>query len=275
MPSLNNKTIREIIRYVDKAGMSNLGIVVDLDGRSQEIRTPAAQCFFNADYVVVEIITEKGAALKKSNSITENAAFAALNCTGVVVLVVVTGLSAVAEVPTFGLSTPLTVMGAVGTVGGISSCANSALRTYNAIRDNGKNQHWDSIPTYRTAVQLMDYASLVGVASTIGQVKNVAKILQRSGVYIKSAGKGAVARQGRKRLAKELITANNPSLTPKQIKDLMRSGAQPTVITNKAVSTKMITTLMESFSAGLTILSSSLDGNIKNLAVSLARLENQ
>ncbi|PCI42213.1 MAG: hypothetical protein COB51_13340 [Moraxellaceae bacterium] len=121
-------------------------------------------------------------------------------------------------------------------------------------------------------VRVDGISQLCASASAVATVK-ILNILKRSGVGLKTAGKGAVNRQARARLAKESTKANRPGISNGELKSLVYSGKSPKRFSNLVITKNIVKSLKDSIAAGLSFLASALDGNIKNVTVSLIKLE--
>jgi len=70
-----------------------------------------------------------------------------------------------------------------------------------------------------------------------------------------------------------LATINSPGISNGELKSLVYSGKAPKRFSNLVITKDIVKSLKDSIAAGLSFLASALDGNIKNVTVSLIKLE--
>lgn len=137
----------------------------------------------------------------------------------------------------------------------------------------GRNQKMDSFPAYKTTLQVLDGISLVGVGASAIAARRAVKVLANAGVKIPTALTGSINRQQASLLTKEMIKLRRPNVSNGEIKRLIRRGAEPKRYTSAQISAGAMKSLKDSIAAGLSFLSSSLDGNVKEVSIYIVGLE--
>lgn len=131
----------------------------------------------------------------------------------------------------------------------------------------GQNAIWDSSPAYSVTMQVVDGVSLIGVgASAISAVRAI-RLLAKAEVKIPSAIAGIINRQEAARLTKEMIKMRRADVTNREIKQLIKQGAEPRRYSKDLIQAGMVKSLKNSIASGLSFLSSALDGDVKELSV--------
>lgn len=131
----------------------------------------------------------------------------------------------------------------------------------------GQNAIWDSSPAYSVTMQVVDGVSLIGVgASAISAVRAI-RLLAKAEVKIPSAIAGIINRQEAARLTKEMIKMRRADVTNREIKQLIKQGAEPRRYSKDQIQAGMVKSLKDSIASGLSFLSSALDGDVKELSV--------
>lgn len=189
----------------------------------------------------------------RSTTESVEASLMAINCTAAVIAALVTFGSVGFSPFSGGTSLVLTSVGYAATAATGASCANSTLRTYNAIRSPEINVHLDSIPAYKTAMTVFDGISIVGVGASAVTTIKVMGILKRAGVTVRGALTGNVARQARSRLSYQNIKGSQSGISNKEIKKMMRTGDVPRRMTGRAISDSTVKALRDFFAAGMSL----------------------
>ncbi len=256
---------------IDKIpALTGIGIILNTNQGSSTIRENNS-CLAAGDYLVIDLDAEVASQYDWGN-IGQEAGLAAINCSAAVIAALVTFGSTAATPVTGGTSLALTSIGYAATVATGASCAVSAVRTYNAITDPKTNEIYDSIPAYQTTMKVLDGVSLLGVGASAIAMTKVMKIMGRAGITLGAAKAGSASRPARTRLAREVLKYENPAMTNRQVKEYFKLGMGPKRVTTKALTENTILSLRDSLAAGLSFLSSSLDGHVKNAAIYIVRL---
>ncbi len=113
---------------------------------------------------------------------------------------------------------------------------------------------------------------MLGVGASAIAMAKVMRIMGRAGITLGAAKVGSASRPARARLAREVLKYENPAMTNRQVKEYFKLGMGPKRVTTKALTENTILSLRDSLAAGLSFLSSSLDGHVKNAAIYIVRL---
>lgn len=121
-------------------------------------------------------------------------------------------------------------------------------------------------------LQVLDGVSLLGVGASAVTARRAIKVLSNAGVHIPVALTGNVNRQQAALLTKEMIRLRRPNVSNGELKRLMRQGLEPKRFPATQIAAGAIKSLKDSIAAGLSFLSSALDGNIKEINIYLVGL---
>jgi hypothetical protein len=102
--------------------------------------------------------------------------------------------------------------------------------------------------------------------------RRAVKVLSNAGVNIPAALTGNINRQQSTLLTKEMIKLRRPDVSNGELKKLIRSGKEPKRYSKQEISAGALRSLKDSIAAGLSFLSSSLDGNVKEITIYLVDL---
>jgi len=255
---------------IDKIpALTGIGIVLNTKQGSSVIRENNS-CLAAGDFIVIDLDAEVASEYDWGN-IGQEAGLAAINCSAAVIAALVTFGSAAATPVTGGTSLALTSIGYAATVATGGSCIVSLARTYNAAYNPNTNEMMDKMPAYQTTVKILDGVSLLGVGASAITMTKVIHVMRRAGVTIGAAKAGTASRPARARLAKEVLKHQNPNMTNRQVKEYFQMGVGPKRVTTKTLTENTILSLRDSLASGLSFLSSSLDGNVKNAAIYIVR----
>lgn len=246
------------------------GVVLAIDESAEVLKQPQGSPVRN-HFVVIDIKTGKHDVSMRE--VVGEGAMTTVNCTAMVVAAFVTLGGTAAAPVSGGGSLALSALGYAATTATALSCGNSALRTFNAVAFPGRNQKMDSFPAYKTTLQVLDGISLVGVGASAIAARRAVKVLANAGVKIPTALTGNINRQQASLLTKEMIKLRRPNVSNGEIKRLIRGGAEPKRYTSAQISAGAMKSLKDSIAAGLSFLSSSLDGNVKEVSIYIVGLE--
>jgi hypothetical protein len=267
----NSPQIQSVVSSIQKSPVTKgQGIIVSIDGDARIMQKAATIDGF-AEYVVIDIQS-------RSPSFSEAGGYkelglAAINCTAAVVAGLFTFSTAAASPFSGGSSLILTGTGYAATAATGLACANSAARVYNAAANPETNRKWDQSETYQTSMKVIDGVSLLGVGVAAVSGARVLGIMSKAGVSLRSATRGTVQRQARKRLARAIVEKNNPGISGSQYKSLVQSGTVAKRLTAKEVNKGLLKHLMDSIAAGLSFGASSADGLVYQVAVYVVAIE--
>lgn len=271
MPTLITPQIRQQCLQATNSviELRPLGVVLAIDGNADVLRQPHTAPVDN-HYIVIDVTTGKPEV--SAREVAGEGAMAAINCSAAVVGGVVTFGTAAAAPVTGGTSLVLTTIGVAATAATGLSCFNSGIRTYNAMFHVGRNQQWDNVQAYKTSLQVLDGVSLLGVGASAVAARRAIKVLSNAGVHIPTALTGNINRQQAALLTKEMIRLRRPNISNGELKKLVREGVEPKRYPAPQITAGAIKSLKDSIAAGLSFLSSALDGNIKEINIYLVGL---
>jgi len=157
------------------------------------------------------------------------------------------------------------------TAAGASSlqCINGIVRTGLEIAKPEANDWLDSEAWYQNASIGLDAASLLGVgASALTTIKLVRIAKATTGKTLREVLRG-LSRQERAKLTKELLSINDPRMTPKMLKLKQLAGELPKRYTTTQLKHGTVTQIKDSLGAAIGLTGSALSGNVKTIAVGL------
>ncbi|MEW6205934.1 MAG: hypothetical protein AB1516_11485 [Pseudomonadota bacterium] len=265
-PAIRQKVLQSSNSVIE---LRPLGVVLAVDGSAAVLREPHTAPVQN-QYIVIDIKTGKPEV--SGREVLAEGAMTAINCTAAVVAGFVTfGSGAVAPVAG-GTSLALTAIGVAATGATAASCVNSSTRTINALFFPGDNQILDKMPAYSTTMQVLDGVSLLGVGASAIAARRAVKVLSNAGVHIPAALTGNINRQQSALLTREMIKLRRPNISNGELKKLIRSSKEPKRYTKQEISAGALKSLKDSIAAGLSFLSSVLDGNVREINIYLVSL---
>ena len=145
----------------------------------------------------------------------------------------------------------------------------SAGRLLNEIFDPNANQILDSDPWVQRTSAALDAISIAGGAGSLGQAAKAAiRLSKTSGRPLVKIVQG-MNRAERKRLAQDVAKYTNTATTRKQFVRLARSGKIPKIFTVQQVNSAVLSELLSSVSAGLSMIGSGNSGVIHEVVISL------
>lgn len=265
-PDICQKILQTVNAVTD---LRPFGVVVGIDNQAKVIRDPQ-RTPQDHQFIVIDIKT--GTPNISMSEVAGEGAMAALNCTAAVVAGSVTFGTAAAAPISGGSSLLLTGIGLAATSASIASCGISLTRTFNALIFPGRNQTWDNEPAYKTTVEILDGISLIGVGASVASATRVVRLLAKAEVRIPTALNGVINRQEGARLTKEMIKLRRPNVTNKEIKELIKQGLEPRRYPKDLIKAGALKSLKDSIASGLSFLSSSLDGDVKEVSFYLVSL---
>lgn len=265
-PQIRQKILQSTNSVVE---LRPLGVVLAIDGNSEVLRKPHTAPVQN-QYIVVDVKTGKPEV--SGREVLAEGAMTAINCTAAVVAGVVTLGGGVGAPFSGGASLAVSTVAGAATAATALSCGNSTIRTINAIFSPGVNQRLDQLPAYKTTVQVLDGVSLLGVGASTVAARRAVKVLSTAGVNIPAALTGNINRQQAAILTKEMIKLRRPNVSNGELKKLIRSGKEPKRYSKQEISLGALKSLKDSIAAGLSFLSSTLDGNVKEISIYLVDL---
>lgn len=190
---------------------------------------------------------------------------------GAAVLTGVAAAGGVAATPvTGGGSLAITTLAWAGAAATAAQCGISAGRIINEFVDPRNNQMLDESEVYQYGTLALDTVSIVGGASSIkGAVKfgnqlSTAAAKPALDTFRRSE---KIGRGARRRLPRIMAESKNPGLSSQQFKKMVREGRAPKIFRVHEINREVQTRLLESISAGLSMMGSGASGMIKKSAV--------
>ncbi|MCU1737262.1 MULTISPECIES: NAD synthetase [Pseudomonas] len=192
-----------------------------------------------------------------------------LSCAGAVLGWIVVLSGSVAVPFSAGASSVVVVLGYTAAAASSVQCFAGSIRTVAEVVNPSFNDKLDSEEWYQYASIGLDAASLLGVgASTLTTIKLVKVAKATTGKSLREVLRG-LTRQERSKLTKELLSINDPRLTPKMLKLKQLAGELPKRFTPTELKHATVTQIKDSLSAAIGLLGSGLSGNVKTIAVGL------
>lgn len=192
-----------------------------------------------------------------------------LSCAGAVIGWVVVLSGSVAVPFSAGASSVVVAIGYTAAVASTAQCAIGGYRTVNEAVNPARNDDLDSEAWYQYASIALDAASLMGVgASSLTTLKLVRMTKATTGKTVREVLRG-LSRQERSKLTKELLSINDPRLTPKMLKLKQLAGELPKRFTPTEIKHATVTQIKDSLGAAIGLTGSALSGNVKTIAVGL------
>ncbi|MDF9798779.1 hypothetical protein OKW21_004042 [Catalinimonas alkaloidigena] len=196
---------------------------------------------------------------------------------GAAVLTGVAAAGGIAATPvTGGGSLAITTLAWAGAAATAAQCGLSAGRIVNEFIDPSHNQMLDDSEYYQYGTMALDTISIVGGASSIkGTVQFGRNLSKATGRPLMQTFKQSekLSRGARKRLPRILAEADNPKLTSRQFKQMVKDGVAPKIFRVHDITKEVRTRLLESISAGLSMMGSGASGMIKKFAVYIVNEE--
>ncbi|MBT2339656.1 MULTISPECIES: NAD synthetase [Pseudomonas] len=192
-----------------------------------------------------------------------------LSCAGAVLGWIVVFSGTVAVPFSAGASSVVVALGYTAATASTVQCAVGLIRTTAEVANPQLNDKLDSEEWYQYASIGLDAASLLGVgASALTTIKLVKAAKASTGKSLREVLRG-LNRQERAKLTKELLSINDPRLTPKMLKLKQLAGELPKRFTPTQMKHATVTQIKDSLGAAIGLTGSSLSGNIKTIAVGL------
>ncbi len=260
-PQIRQKILQSTNSVIE---LRPLGVVLAIDGSSEVLRKPHTAPIQN-QYIVVDVKTGKPEV--SGREVLAEGAMTAINCTAAVVAGIVTFGGGAGAPFSGGASLAVSAVAGAATLATGASCINSGMRTFNAIVSPGTNQLIDEMPAYKTTLQILDGVSLLGVGASAVAARRAVKVLSNAGVNIPAALTGNINRQQAALLTKEMIKLRRPNVSNGELKKLIRSGKEPKRYSRQEISLGALKSLKDSIATGLSFLSSTFDGNVKELSI--------
>jgi hypothetical protein len=269
------KFLEIIDRNAELRGMR----VVFYDGQELHVvREGPPMCAVGLKTVVIKpdlgenTVQSPAAAQMRESRLYSELLGAGLGCAGAVVGWVVVGGSAGAAPITGGASTFITYLAVGAATASSLACGNSLARVAGELYAPEAVDLFDSNGWYTSTVAALDAVSLLGVgASTAATIKMALAVRATTGKSMLEVLKG-LSRQQRKRLAEEVVRAENPSISNSALKALVRAGKYPKRFSGLAVNQAIRNQLKDALGAALSFSGSAASGVVRQSAGYVAGL---
>ncbi|WP_044834870.1 hypothetical protein [Thalassomonas actiniarum] len=170
---------------------------------------------------------------------------------------------------TGGASGAVTYLAVSASVASSLQCANGLYRTGNEIFDQEQNDFLDSQEWYQNASIALDVISVAGAAAAAAVTIKTVKLLHlSSGKSYAEILKG-LSRAERKRLTHEAIRMNQPGISNKLLKGLVRSGVYPKRYAAIQITNSLQLQLKDAIGATMSFVGSAVSGNVNSLAIGI------
>lgn len=200
-----------------------------------------------------------------SPSLGTEIASTALSCGGALLTLGVFIFGIGATPITAGASTPFAILGYAGAAATTAQCINGVVRLYDIEFNDSKITNWfDSEAWYISTCTILDVISLAAaggalaeVISTYKQMKSISSL--KAIDWLKSW-----PRQDRARLTEIIIKTQNPGISNKEIKALIRAGVYPSRYPVESVQRELKKQLVSALSSASAFMGSAVSGVIKS-----------
>ncbi|MFB3304665.1 NAD synthetase [Pseudomonas sp. AMR01] len=189
---------------------------------------------------------------------------------GSAVLGWIVAVSGTAAIPfTAGASSFIAAVGYISATASLAQCVIGGYRVYNELYAPMNNDLLDSKPWFQHATAALDAAALVGAGSSLLATIRLVKVTKTStGKSSLQVLKG-LTRQERAKLTKELLSIQHPQLASKMLKLRQLAGDLPKRLTPTQLRHATLTQIKDVVGASMTVMGSSMSGNIHTIAVGL------
>lgn len=222
-------------------------------------------------HVVVSRINERSVSsseqsVKKtinSPSLGTEIASTALSCGGALLALGVFIFGVGATPITAGASTPFAILGYAGTIATTAQCINGVVRLYDIEFNDSKISNWfDSEAWYISTCTILDVISLAAAGGALTDVIKTYKQMKAISSLKAIDWLKSWPRQDRARLTEIIIKTQNPGISNKEIKALIRAGAYPSRYPIESVQRELKKQLVSALSSATAFMGSSVNGVI-------------
>tara|TARA_B100000446_G_scaffold137824_1_gene130285 strand:+ start:982 stop:1905 length:924 start_codon:yes stop_codon:yes gene_type:complete len=190
-----------------------------------------------------------------------------LSCGAAILSWVVVMGSTVAIPISGGTSAAVTYLGYAAAVASGLQCANGIGRTVLEVSDPHTKDWFDSQEWYTNASHAVDVISLAGVAASSAAILKTVHTLKKTTSKSTLEVLKGLSRHERKRLTTEVIRLNNPGVSGKVMKALVRAGRYPKRFPHQSINQALQLKLKEAIAASFSFSGSALTGSARALAV--------
>ncbi|WP_295476658.1 NAD synthetase [uncultured Pseudomonas sp.] len=193
----------------------------------------------------------------------------ALSCVGALISWSVVCSSSALIPFSAGASAAVTFFSYAAATATSAQCLNAAARTANELIRPEWNDWLDSQVWYGDISLVLDAISLLGVSVTLlTTVRSVQIIKATTGKSVRDVLRG-LSRQEREKLTKELLSIQNPTLTPALINIRIKAGEWPRRYTQARIRQGTLIQIRDCLGAGLAVAGSALSGTMRSVAIGI------
>jgi hypothetical protein len=151
-----------------------------------------------------------------------------LSCGAMIITAGVMATASAAVPLTAGASGALVALGYAGAAATGLQCINGLYRLYDLVENGGEDVAWlDSQGWYNATSTALDVVSLASAGGALKEALTTWRAMKSVSSVNASKWLQAYPRQDRKRLTELIIRAQNPGISNKEIKALIRAGIYP------------------------------------------------
>lgn len=200
-----------------------------------------------------------------SSSLGTEIASTALSCGGALLTLGVFIFGVGATPITAGASTPFAILGYAGAVATAAQCVNGAIRLYDIEFNDSQLTNWfDSESWYTSTCTILDVISLAAAGGALADVVKTYKQMKAISSLKAVDWLKSWPRQDRARLTEIIIKTQNPGISNKEIKALIRAGAYPNRYPIESVQRELKKQLISALSSSTAFMGSSVNGVIRS-----------
>jgi hypothetical protein len=187
-----------------------------------------------------------------------------LACTaGVLGVIAIFGSTALIPV-SGGTSAALTYLAVGATGASLAQCGIGAFRIYRLTKGDSETVDWlDSQEWYIYTSLTLDTISVAGgVGATAVSIKTVLAMQKAAPTKSIFELLKGMQRHERKRLTEDMVRLQNPGISNKALKEMIRTGMVPKRFKQTVINQSLRTQVIDLFGAGASLLGSGLNGII-------------
>lgn len=255
----------------------NQGGIIFNDGKQSYLVRPSRRysnsIHSQVTHVVISKVNERSISSSelsvkktiKSPSLGTEIASTALSCGGALLTLGVFIFGVGATPITAGASTPFAILGYAGAVATAAQCVNGAIRLYDIEFNDSQLTSWfDSESWYTSTCTILDVISLAAAGGALADVVKTYKQMKAISSLKAVDWLKSWPRQDRARLTEIIIKTQNPGISNKEIKALIRAGAYPNRYPIESVQRELKKQLISALSSSTAFMGSSVNGVIRS-----------
>lgn len=250
--------------------LKGIRVVYISDGATKVVRAGPPYCSHGQRAVILRDPIEQTAlqlpqvAQERDGKVLSEVLGAGISCTAAIISWIVVLGSASAAPVTAGGSTFLTFLAHGAAAASSVQCVNGVGRVATEFYAPDQLDVLDQQSWYQHTSSAIDAISILGaVAASAITIKLVLQLKATTGKTVSSILKG-LSRQERRRLAEELVRAQNPGMSSKQLKLLVSQGIYPKRFAKWQVPNALRRQLLDAVGAAMSFTGSSLSGVVRD-----------